>query len=446
MKLNDIKKQEVYKLVKELRYNKGLSIRELAKKFGKSKRTIYRWLKRAKETPDSDHCGEDETRGRPKEYPQEIFDEIKKIKEEVPQRSAPLVKRILKRKFPNNCPSLTTIRRFLREYGLSNGGGAPRKGYRRFIRDKPNELWQIDIAGVQTVAHLEKLYLIALLDDTSRFIVGAQYFPSQKSINVIKVLRSAIVKYGRPREILADNGAQFKSILEGLGTKYTRLLEHLGIKPIFARPRHPQTKGKLERWFGTVRQMFLVEARHTFKQHPQYTLQNFNQMFHKWVRWYNTEKKHRGLPENVPPANIYFNRKNRIYRPLKCSIHWDRWLYHSSQRKVSKYNEISYKTQKFKIPPGYCGSRVKIIEYEDKIDVFYRDNLIISHPYKPTVKTLNKQKTTRKIAQNGTIGYNGIYYYIDYKLSGKTVEIQEANLDKDLLVYLDGVLLKKIRK
>ena len=446
MKLKEMKKQELYRLIKELRYNKGLSIQELAKKVGKSKRTIYRWLKRVKKPPDTDQCTKDENRGRPKEYSEEIFDEIRRIKEEVPQRSAPLVKRILKQKFPSNCPSLTTIRRFLREQGLSNADTTPRCGYHRFARERPNELWQIDIAGVQTVAHLEKLYLIALLDDSSRFIVGARYFPSQKSINVIKVLRSAIVKYGRPREILADNGAQFKSILEGLGTKYTRLLEHLGIKPIFARPRHPQTKGKLERWFGTVRQMFLVEARHTFKQNPNYSLRDFNRMFHKWVRWYNTKKKHRGLPENDPPSEIYLDREKRIYRPLECSINWDKWLYHSSQRKVSKYNEISYKTQKFEIPPGYSGSRVKIIEYEDKIDVFYRDDLIISHPYKPTVESLKKQKKTRKITHNGTIGYNGTHYYIDYKLSGKTVKIQEANLGKELLIYLNGVLLKKIRK
>jgi hypothetical protein len=189
--------------------------------------------------------------------------------------------------------------------------------------------------------------------------------------------------------------------------------------------------------------MFLIEARHTFKQHPHYSLRDFNQMFHKWVKWYNTEKKHRGLPGNVPPAELYLNSKKRIYRPLKSTINWDKWLYQTSQRKVSKYNEISYKTEKFKIPPGYCGSRVKIIDHEDKIDVYYQDKLLITHPYQPTIKSLNKQNTTRKISNNGTISYKGTQYYLDYKLSGKTVEIQEANLGKDLLIYLDEILLKK---
>ncbi len=67
--------------------------------------------------------------------------------------------------------------------------------------------------------------------------------------------------------------------------------------------------------------------------------------------------------------------------------------------------------------------------------------IIISHPYKPTIEPLNKQKTTRKIAQNGTIGYNGTHYYIDYKLSGKTVEIQEANLGKPYIFFSFLVVL-----
>ena len=156
-----------------------------------------------------------------------------------------------------------------------------------------NDLWQIDITGVQTRGHLEKLYLIALLDDNSRFIVAAEYFKNQKGINIINIIRNAVLAYGRPNQIVADNGTQFRNLIGELGTKYTRLLEILNIIPIFAKPNHPQTKGKLERWFGTVKQMFLGEARFKVKQIPDYTLTEFNQIFKNWVDWYNTEKPHR---------------------------------------------------------------------------------------------------------------------------------------------------------
>lgn len=77
------------------------------------------------------------------------------------------------------------------------------------------------------------------------------------------------------------------------------MVRNLGIKPIFAKPKHPETKGKLERWFGTVKQMFLGEARFKVKNNPSCTLTDFNQMLKEWVDWYNTEKSHRSYRENT---------------------------------------------------------------------------------------------------------------------------------------------------
>lgn len=82
-----------------------------------------------------------------------------------------------------------------------------------------------------------------------------------------------------------------------------------------------------------------------------------------------------------------------------------------------------------------------IVEYEDSLDLYYKDKLLITHSYRVFVQRKHK---TRKITHNGTIGYLGSYYTIDYKLAGKTVEVQEVNNGQDLLVYLDGVLLKKL--
>jgi transposase InsO family protein len=348
------------------------------------------------------------------------------------------VRRILQKDFPDDTPSLSTIRKFIRDQGLTFKQITQKQGYRRFQRAKPNDLWQIDIAGVQSIAHLGNVFLIALLDDCSRFVVAAEYFKDQKGMNIIKVVRDAIMEYGRPNQILADNGTQFRNLIGELGTKYTRLLEHLDVKPIFAKPHHPQTKGKLERWFGTVKQMFLLEARHEISGAESCTLPKFNTMFKEWLHWYNTKKPHRGLPQRSPPAQIFFGRENRVHRPLKATVNWERWLHEVEQRKVTKYNEISYKSQKFRLPPGYMGSRVDVIEYEDKLEIYYRERLIATHPYNVPIKTRRK---TRKISSNGSIMYKGVQHYIDYKLAGKTAEVQEINDGKNLLVYLHNVLL-----
>jgi transposase InsO family protein len=434
---NELNREEA----RELRHNKGLSIEDLASHYGKSERTIYRWLANRKMKISPDQQDQKKKHKRVRKYPPEVFTRIMEFKKDVPQRSAPIVRKLLKKEFPNTTPSLSTIYTFFNEEGLVFKNRNQRQGYIKFERSKPNDLWQIDIAGVQTVGHLEKLYLIALLDDNSRFIVAAKYFKDQKGINVIETIRNAVLAYGRPNQILADNGTQFKNLIGELGTKYTKLLEILDIQPIFAKPNHPQTKGKLERWFGTVKQMFLGEARFKVKHNSDYTLTDFNQIFKNWVKWYNTEKPHRSIPGNKPPIKRYLDTEDRIFRPLQANVNWKRWLHEIELRKVNKYNEIHYKTQKCHIPPGYSGTRVEVIEYEDKIEIYYRDQLIITHSYNVPIKQKRKK---RKITHNGTIKYKGKDYNIDYKLAGKTVEVQEINDGKNLLVYLNSVLLKTL--
>ena len=444
MKIKVNKKKKKCEEARELRHNKGLSIEELALYFGKSERTIYRWLKLTSQKDSLVHTKSKKKKKRSKKYPLEIFNLIIELKEELPQRSAPLVHSILKREFPTSCPSLSTIRKFIRDQGLTYKPTYRKQGYIKFERKKPNDLWQIDIAGVQTVGHLKKLYLIALLDDCSRFIVAAEYFKDQKGINVQKIIRNAVIAYGRPNQILADNGTQFRNLIGKLGTKYTNLLENLDITPIFAKPHHPQTKGKIERWFGTVKQMFLVEARNQVKNESNSSLADFNQKFKKWVDWYNNEKTHRSLLNNGPPAKIFFDPKNRFFRPLKAKVNWNRWLYDLAQRKVNKYNEISYKSQKFSVPPGYSGLRIDIIEHENTIDLYYKENSIFTHSYNVSLITKKIGEITRKINPSGQISYKGKSYSIDYKFAGKTVEVQETDDGRKLLVYLNGVLISTL--
>ncbi|MGM0470640.1 MAG: DDE-type integrase/transposase/recombinase [Promethearchaeati archaeon] len=445
--MNRIEKEKIekYKEAKELYYNTGLSINDLARKYGKSERTIYRWLNVSFEASHSNNLAPQRKYNRQRTYPKEIFDRIIELKQELPQRSAPMILRRVQMEFPECCPSLSTIQKYIREQGLVYRPKVHAQGYMKFQREFPNDLWQIDIAGVQTVGHLKQVYLIALIDDCSRFVPGAEYFRTQKGTNALKVIRDAVLAYGRPNEILADNGTQFKNILGELGTKYTRLLESLDISPIFARPRHPQTKGKVERFFKTVNQMYLVEARHSITSHPKLSLMEFNTNFQKWVKWYNIQKPHNSLPHKSPPEKIYFGTPHRIYRPLHAHVNWDKWLQETQQRKVSKYNTVSYKSQEFEIPPGYVRAKVDVIEYEEKLEIYHNDQLLIVHPYNVALFSKKSYSSIRRIRKNGTISYKGKSYSIDYKLGGKRVEVQESNNGHVLLVYLDGILINNLK-
>jgi len=443
MKLNEKRKKELYEEVRELYHNKGLLIEQLAERYKITERTVYRWLQRACQTEKSKKKKTRKKTKRRKKYPPEIYERIIELKKEIPQRSAPMVERILHMEY-SSIPCLSSIQKFIREQGLVYKNREQQQGYISFQRSKPNDLWQIDIAGVQTVGHLKQLYLIALLDDCSRFVVAAEYFRTQKGVNVLKIIRDAVFSHGRPNEILADNGAQFRNVLGELGTKYSKLLEALGIKPIFARSYHPETKGKIERWFGTVIQMFLTEARVNIRLHAKYSLKDFNQKFKDWVDWYNKKKPHWSLPQKTTPNKIYFETPDRIFRPLTVKVKWDKWLHESDQRKVTKYNTISYKSQKFDVPPGHMRAKVDVIEYEDKVEIYHADKLLITHLYQVLREAKKNHLDTRRIRINGTISYKGKDYTVDYKFGGKTVEVQEINQGKDLLVYLNGKLIKTL--
>ena len=87
-------------------------------------------------------------------------------------------------------------------------------------------------------------------------------------------------------------------------------------------------------------------------------------------------------------------------------------------------------------------AKVDVIEYEDKIEIYYQDKLVITHVYQVLGTSKKNYLNTRRIRINGTISYKGKNYSIDYKHGGKIVAVQEINQGKYLLVYLNGELIK----
>lgn len=446
--LKNKRKREKYKLVRDMYENAGISIDELVNEWNVAKRTIYRWIQKASTEPSNRKKKTKKKAGRRRKYPDVIFERIEELKTTRPGRSAKMVRRQLIKEFPDNCPSLSTIDKYLRKKGLSKRRKDPFEGYCRFVRKRPNDLWQIDIAGVQTIGHAGKLYLIGIIDDCSRFLVGAEYFTSEESKNVMIVMRDAFMAYGRPNQILSDNGTQFKNLKGQLNTKYANLLRSLGIEPIYSKPYKPQSKGKIERWFKTVHDDFLYEIRGQIENHPNWTLTNVNVELQKWIKWYNFEHEHEGLPGKIPPQKIYFETEGRFYNPLQTDVNWDMWIHESANRKVRKTNDVSYKAQLFKIPPGHIHQRVDVIEFEDRIEIYSKEGqLLATHSYTVDIdKVLSskqRKKYTRKISKDGLLRYKKKHFTIDYRLAGETVEVKESNLGRTLLVYLHGKLIKE---
>lgn len=140
---------------------------------------------------------------------------------------------------------------------------------------KPNSLWHTD----WTECPFTGKYLIAFIDDYSRFIVHAEYFENATTENTILAFANAISRHGHPENILTDHGAQFH--VQG---KFEEFCKANGINHIIGRVHHPQTNGKIERWFGTYKMEF---------QPQRWTLNQF-------VNLYNYERLHQGIGYKKP--------------------------------------------------------------------------------------------------------------------------------------------------
>jgi putative transposase len=179
-----------------------------------------------------------------------------RLKEEFPKMGVPgLLFEMEKRKLIDsvNDLKLTTVYRFFHQ----NGGleKAPIKvDRRRFEADCSNDLWQSDVMHgpkVNIEGKLKKTYLIAFIDDHSRLVPHASFYPNETTKSFLKALNRALLFRGLPRKLYTDNGSAFRS------KNVEFAMASLQIALIHAKPYSPQGKGKIERFFKTVRSGFL---------------------------------------------------------------------------------------------------------------------------------------------------------------------------------------------
>ena len=157
--------------------------------------------------------------------------------------------------------------------------------YIRYEASENNYQWHIDWSNDPQSGK----YLIAIIDDKSRFIVYANLFDSASGENSAIALQSAIDTFGAPKELVSDNGTHFKNIHTGKSCKPMKNVEEkYGIKHIFIRPYYPQSNGKIERWFGSYKGEF-KKMNHP-GVHDCLT----------WVHYYNFERIHQSLDYDTP--------------------------------------------------------------------------------------------------------------------------------------------------
>ncbi|HMF32135.1 MAG TPA: DDE-type integrase/transposase/recombinase [Candidatus Lokiarchaeia archaeon] len=425
-----------------LRFQQKWTVARIADALAVNGRTVRRWLQLYQDKTSRYWTGTRFKKVRALTFGAEMRDLVRQLKEEVPARSAVGIYALVREQQGNQCPSVETIRRILRGLGLSRGKPRDHKGYVKFERERPNELWQVDFKGEDYFGHLGKLSLAAILDDCSRFVVAARWCSSQEEAHVILLLREAFERHGLPQEIVSDRGAQFCGVGGEAETRYFRLLATLGVHAFFHSPHHPQSKGKIERWFGTVMRNFMPEARHWVELHPNLTLAQFNRRFAGWVKWYNTQHRHSSLGR-ATPASVFLEHPRRIHRPLDVEVNWDAWIAVMEDRSVSKQNILSFKGKKYQLPPGHACTRVQVRRLDAWVEVYASEVLVERFAVTPLAGD-SPQFDERVVAPNGTFKWKRRTYYVGQAHAGKVLKVQLAANSADLLLYEGDLFFKRL--
>lgn len=180
---------------------------------------------------------------------------------------------------------------------------------RFFERRSPNELWHTDVMYFIMPNH-EKVFVIGYLDDYSRYVVALDLFHRQTVGNTIDLLKKACGDYTFPKEILTDGGRQFVSWTGN--NQFGTYLRNHQIKHTVCRTHHPQTNGKMERFWRTLRQEFFDKAKIS-------SFDELREQLALYIRHYNFQRPHQGIG-GLTPADRFFEIETTVKRQLAEKI------------------------------------------------------------------------------------------------------------------------------
>jgi transposase InsO family protein len=295
----------------KLRLEEGIPISLLSKEVGASKDVIRRWAKAYQERGEAGLRNGVVSAGSRRKLPRPVREKIVEIKKREPLFGVKRISHLLKRAFFLSA-SPETVRRTL---GAESLIVPSRKKHhhnitrpRFFERTTPNQMWQSDIFTFRLGGRYA--YLIGFIDDYSRYMVGLELYRTQTADQVLEVYRRAIGEYGVPKEMLTDRGRQYTN-WRGT-TRFEREIGKERVKHIKSQAHHPMTLGKIERFWKTIYEEFLVRAQFGSFEEARERIRN-------WVQYYNHKRPHQGIG-GLCPADRYFEIQAELKKTMEQGI------------------------------------------------------------------------------------------------------------------------------
>ena len=319
-----------------------------------SESTMKEWAcryKRSGKKLESLYPIERSDKGQPRAIAQETAAGLITLRKEYPEVSLPVfIKRAKERKIilPGRVIPYATLYRFLKAEGLMEGPALRTADRRKFEAEYPNDLWQSDIMHgphVMWEGRQRKTYLIAFIDDMSRLVPQAEFYLHERLESFLDSLRKALRMRGLPGKLYVDNGPSFRS----------HHLEHicasLGIVLLHARPYQPEGKGKIERWFGTVRRMFLAAYKPS-------TFEDLSEKFSTWLTGYNNAVH--SSTGSTPLKRFAGNIECVRSAPKDLEEHFRK----TAKRTVARDRTIALGGRLYEAPVEFMGKQVTLLYHE----------------------------------------------------------------------------------
>ena len=292
----------------------GSPIGEVAERYGASRQSVHAWRRRFEQEGMAGLADRSRRpRSSPTRTPAEVEALICQLRRDHPRWGARRISYELGRRSVDPVPSRATTHRVLVRNGLIDPQVQQHKRqYRRWQRQEPMHLWQLDIVGGVPLADGRACKVVTGIDDHSRFVVIAQVMAVPSGREVCAAFTAAMRRYGVPAEVLTDNGAQFT----GRHTKpqpvevlFERICRDNGITQRRTKPRSPTTTGKIERFHKTFREEFCDHVA------PFESLAAAQQALDGWVDSYNHQRPHQALDMATPAALFRPNGPTRLDVP-----------------------------------------------------------------------------------------------------------------------------------
>jgi len=331
-----------------------------------SRSTILRWIKLYRESGGKleSLCTQDRSdQGKTRAMDEETSLALIRGRKEFPRATIPQLIAEMNRRglvSPGVTLNSSTVYRFLHQHDLMEFVSAVPEDRRKFEAELPNDLWQVDCMHgprIEQNGKQRKTYLIAFMDDHSRLVPHGEFFLSESVRSFLVALEGALLTRGLPRKIYTDNGAAFRS------HHVEHVAASLGIALIHARPYKPQGKGKIERFFRTVRAEFLTSFKGT-------SLDDLNQAFGLWLAEVYHQRTHSSTGQ-TPFARFTSRMECLRQTPENLRDHFRK----AARRRVAKDRTISLDGRIFEAPVALIGKQVILLyhpEEPDRAEVLFK--------------------------------------------------------------------------